>query len=272
MVSLWRRVVRFLGAAGLALLVLTANDGRAQTTTGTAATGNTLFNATFNCLSMGCHSASTANRFNAINAGGHISYANSQGMGGTAGTAQQYADIGAYLATLFTGLAAQSVTFGVAKNIAIPNIALATSYGDYVALRTVSGFAPTSGSVSYSGTTATYTPNANDCGSDTFRYEAYRSVANGSGTSNARTVSLTITNPSLPVINSASIKNSTVGVATSYHHHHRWNSWLLRCKQFSDRTLAFIQCYIGSADHRRHVQRNGLCLQLFERKLDRPIR
>ena len=48
MVSLWRRVVRFFGAAGLVLVVLTANDGRAQTTTGTAATGNTLYNSTFN--------------------------------------------------------------------------------------------------------------------------------------------------------------------------------------------------------------------------------
>ena len=66
-----------------ALLVLAAlvcaAPAFAQTTSGTIATGNTLFNTTFNCHN--CHTANSANRFNAIDAGGQISYANSQGMG-----------------------------------------------------------------------------------------------------------------------------------------------------------------------------------------------
>ena len=79
-------------------ILLLQSPATAQTTSGTSATGNTLFNSTFNCHS--CHIAASAPRFNAINAGGHIAYANTQGMGGTGGTAQNYADIAAYLATM----------------------------------------------------------------------------------------------------------------------------------------------------------------------------
>ena len=124
-----------------ALLVLAALvcvfPANAQTTIGDATTGNTLFNSTFNC--SGCHAANAANRFNAINAGGHIAYANTQGMGGSAGTAQQYADIAAYLATLFAAAGTQNIPYnsgGVA--FTIPNIALNTPNGDYSSLSVVS--------------------------------------------------------------------------------------------------------------------------------------
>ena len=165
-------------------ILLLQSPATAQTTSGTSATGNTLFNSTFNCHS--CHIAASAPRFNAINAGGHIAYANTQGMGGTGGTAQNYADIAAYLATLFTDLGTQAVAYQTASAFIIPNIALGTTYGSLTGLQTVSG--PSKGSVSYSGTTATYTPSAGQTGADSFTYRAVRA----GGSTNTRTVNLSI--------------------------------------------------------------------------------
>lgn len=176
--------------AAFAALLFATTFASAQTTSGNATTGATRYTAK-GCNT--CHAAGIAKQANAINAGGHITHANTQGMGGAANVGTDYNDIAAYFATLYTGLAAQNVTFGNALAIAIPNIVLATTYGDYAGLRQVS--APTRGSVSFAGTTATYTPTTGQCGSDSFTYEAFRTP---SGTSNVRSVSLTIANPSAP--------------------------------------------------------------------------
>ena len=208
------RVFAVISASWIALIIgllMTIGGAEAQTTTGTAGTGSTLFSTTFNCHL--CHAANSSNRFNAINAGGHIAYANSKGMGGTVGTAQQFADIAAYLATQFTDLGPQSVTFGTATPITIPNIALNTVYGGYVGLQAVSG--PSRGSVSFSSTSATYTPAVNQCGSDSFTYQAIQSAANGSGTSNTRTVSLTISNPTVPTVTN-NATSGTYNIAFNY--------------------------------------------------------
>ncbi len=195
----------------LCVLLLTAPVA-AQTTTGTVSTGTSLWTSK-GC--SGCHVATGPTKANASNAGGHIAYANTQGMGGQAdSTGTQYNDIAAYLASLFTDLAAQSVTFETIKSIGIPNVSLNTGNGDYVGLRQVS--APARGTTSFTlgSTTMSYTPSSGQCGSDSFTYEAYRTTG---GTSNTRTVSLTIGNPGAPNITaSPGTASGTVGSLFSY--------------------------------------------------------
>ncbi|MEP7156577.1 MAG: hypothetical protein ABI905_12440, partial [Betaproteobacteria bacterium] len=192
-------------------LMCSALPAWSQTTTGTAATGSGLF--TSKGCSV-CHAANSSTKANAINAGGHITHANTQGMGGQANTGTQYNDIAAYFATLFTDLAAQSVAFNSAKTITIPNVTLNTAYGDYVGLRQVTGPARGTTAFTLGSTDMIYTPTSGQCGSDTFTYEAYRTV--NSGTSNTRTVNLTIANPSVPNIStSASTISGTAGTAIS---------------------------------------------------------
>ena len=105
-------------AALTLLLTLWVGVASAQTTTGTAVTGQTLF-GTKGCSV--CHAATGVTKANAINAGGHISHANTQMMGGQAdSTGTQYNDIAAYFATLFTDLSTQTVSFGSPSTIPIP--------------------------------------------------------------------------------------------------------------------------------------------------------
>ena len=107
----------------------------AQTTPGGNAANGALLYVSKGCNS-GCHGPSLtfpASLANAINAGGHTTYANTQGMGGQADTTgTQYRDISAYFASLpgFADLATQSVTFQTARAIAVPNIVLNTIRGD----------------------------------------------------------------------------------------------------------------------------------------------
>ena len=194
------------------LLLLTAPVA-AQTTSGNATTGSGLWTSK-GC--SGCHAATSLTRANAINAGGHITYANTQGMGGQADAdGTQYNNIAAYLASLFTDLAPQGVTFATATPIVIPNVTFNTGNGDYVGLRQVT--APARGTTAFTlgSTTMTYTPNSGQCGPDSFTYQAYRTT--DGGTSNTRTVSLTITNPNAPVITGSSgTASGTVGTFFSY--------------------------------------------------------
>lgn len=179
------------------LLLLWAGLATAQTTTGVASTGQSLFTSK-NCGS--CHAANGPTKANAINAGGHIAHANTQFMGGQAdSTGTQFNDIAAYFATLFTDLGTQTVSFGSPSDIPIPNIVLKTSLGDYEGLRKVAS--PAHGGVTFTNLTATYTPAAGYCGSDSFTYEAYRTI--NTGTSNTRMVSLVVSNPSVPDISTS---------------------------------------------------------------------
>jgi hypothetical protein len=192
----------------------------AQTTSGNATTGATLY-VSKGCNS-GCHGPSLtfpASIANAINAGGHITYANTQGMGGQADTdGTQYRDIAAYFATLFAGLPTQSVTFQTARAIAVPNLVLNTIRGDYISLQVVtqgsrgSASAFTTPLPLLSPISTTYTPGVGQCGADSFTYEAFRASPPG-GTSNLRTVSVNISNPAAPIISTgATSMSGTVGV------------------------------------------------------------
>ncbi len=191
----------------------------AQTTTGvaddgTATDGQSLWTSK-GC--SGCHGLTGA-RANAANAGAHITYANTQGMGAAALTTTERNNIAAYIAAnMTTTLATQTVSFEGSKAVVAPGFTLNTSYGDYIGLRTANNLA-TRGTVSYSGTTITYTANPDQCGTDTFSYEAYRSGASvqGTGTSNERTVTFDIADPAAPNIStSASTKVGTYNTAIS---------------------------------------------------------
>lgn len=212
-----RNVLSGLRAVVALMAFLASGLATAQTTTGvandgTATDGQSLWTSK-GC--SGCHTVSGA-RANAANAGGHITYANGQGMGGAAVTTTERENIAAYIASLLTTtLPTQSVTFGGSKTFTVPGITLNTAYGDYIGVRTATN--PTSrGTVSYSGTSVTYTASANQCGTDTFSYEAYRSGAavQGSGTSSERSVTMDIADPAAPNIASSSgVLNGTYNLA-----------------------------------------------------------
>ena len=210
--NIGRRSTRAIFATFTVWLLLLTAPVAAQTTIGNSTTGSGLWTSK-GCV--GCHAASTPSKANAINSGVHIAYAISQGMPGTPGTTQEYADLAAYLATQFTDLPPQTVSFATPKSIVIPNVVLNTTHGHYVGLRQVA--APARGTTAFplGSTTMTYTPNSGQCGPDSFTYQAYRTT--DGGTSNTRTVSLTITNPAAPVITgSAGTASGTVGTFFSY--------------------------------------------------------
>ncbi len=160
----------------------------AQTTTGNSTTGGNLWTSK-NC-GPACHAPSTK-PVNAANAGGHITYAIAQGMPASV-TPTEANDIAAYLATFAPDPNPVNVTipFNTPTFISLPNIYLNSTYGKFTGLQAVT--APTRGTVSYSGTTATYTPTTGQTGTDSFTYRAI--VAGGclGGCSNTRSVTVNI--------------------------------------------------------------------------------
>ncbi|MBL8515239.1 MAG: fibronectin type III domain-containing protein, partial [Betaproteobacteria bacterium] len=193
----------------------------AQTTTGvaddgTATDGQSLW-VSKGC--SGCHTVTSGGRGNAANAGAHITYANTQGMGGAALTTTERNNIAAYIAANnSTSLATQAVTFQGSKMFTAPEVSLNTSYGDYIGLRNSTN-PPNKGTATYSGTTITYTASTGQCGTETFTYEAYRSGAavQGSGTSSERSVTVDIADPAAPNISGTTgTRVGTVGVFASW--------------------------------------------------------
>ena len=97
-----------------------------------------------------------------------------------------------------------SVPFGGSANLALPVSGEVTN--------AAIDAAPTKGTVSISGTTATYTASGSNYGPDSFTYHA---VGPG-GNSPVQTVNVTIANPPAPVANNASLGvayNATTGLA-----------------------------------------------------------
>ena len=108
-----------------AALVALAGPAYAQTTTGNVAMGQSLYTSK-GCL--GCHAATGPTKANAMNAGGHIAHANTQGMGGQADTnGQEYNDIAAYLATLFVEQGLEAVAFNTVRRVDVANVVLRTA-------------------------------------------------------------------------------------------------------------------------------------------------
>ena len=161
----------------------------AQTTTGNATTGGNLW-ASKGRGSVSCH-APSAKPTNAANAGGHITYAVAQGMPATV-LSTEVNDIAAYLANFAPDPNPVNVAipYNTATAIPLPNIYLNSTYGKFTSLQTVT--APTKGSVSYSLTTATYTPTAGQTGADSFIYKAIVAGGCTGGCSNDRKVTVNI--------------------------------------------------------------------------------
>ncbi|MBI1891344.1 MAG: c-type cytochrome [Burkholderiales bacterium] len=170
------------------LLSLTAMEVQAATTTGNASNGASVWGK---CVA--CHGGTPAGaRFNAANASNVIDNAITNNFGNMmAGqsslTDTERKDVAAYIGSLMSNTTSVSVPYNTATQFTIPN--LVTGTGTFSSILTVT--APTKGAVTFSGTTATYTPTAGQSGSDTFTYNGIGSA----GTSNLRTVNITIANP-----------------------------------------------------------------------------
>jgi uncharacterized protein YhjY with autotransporter beta-barrel domain len=215
------RVIRVAAGtlAGAAALLVSSAPAVAQTTSGDPVAGQTAFVA--NCTSVGCHTGATPFTFtqnikNAANAGGHISFARSQGMPAPGPPAVQPVDennIAAYLASLLVSPAPSNVpvAFGAPTGgIAMQDVFLGTLYGKFTSLQFVSAG---KGSASFSGTTATYTPSACATGNDTVNFKA---VTASSDESSTRSFSVTIANPPAPSISSSASVPAQTGVLFTY--------------------------------------------------------
>ncbi|MCY7388354.1 MAG: Ig-like domain-containing protein, partial [Burkholderiales bacterium] len=178
-----------------------------------AATGQTLFTMTANCT--GCHlngaevnGAGVASDASAANV---INNANTLGMGGLGPggvslTAQQIADITAYLATIVVDpyVAPVNATYNTTLDIVVPTAATLVAANRVVAFGTTySAFnrfvivSPGSkGTASYlSGSTIRYVPSVNQCGADTITYMA-RNTGLPAISSSTRRLSVFINSPS----------------------------------------------------------------------------
>ena len=179
--------------AVLVILLSTPQPAHAQNTSGIVATGSNLW-ISKNC-GPGCH-LPTGKPINAANAGGHITYAISQGMPASV-TPTEANDIAAYLGTFAPdpNPANVNIPFNTATAIPLPNIYVNTMYGKFTSLQTITS--PTRGSVAYTynadkTVTATYTPTAGQTGADSFSYRAIVSGACAGECSSTRTVTVTI--------------------------------------------------------------------------------
>ncbi|TCS37975.1 uncharacterized protein with beta-barrel porin domain [Paucimonas lemoignei] len=202
------RYVLMLLAFMPALALAWPHAAHAQTTSGSSATGATLWGPTGkNCAS--CHGSTPADaRFNAANAGGVITWANTANSMGMTFTTAERNDIAAYIASFVPSTAPsnQAIPHNTATDFTIPNFSLGASHA-FDTLQVVSG--PSKGSVSFSGTTATYTPATGQSGADSFTYQA----TGPGGTSNVRTATVVIASPPAPVISSAGTASGSTSVA-----------------------------------------------------------
>jgi len=205
--TLARRGLRFAAFAFGIFAVALSMQASAQQTSGSAATGATLW-AGGNCI--GCHGALPNTIYqapkNAANAGGVILNANTNFMGGTVAgglppDATQRADLAAYIATFVPAPVAATVPYNsgapapAATAIPIDHIYLGTTYNAFSSLQTVNA---NGASISYTGTTANYTAAVGACSSAGFTYQG----SGAAGTSNVRTQPITITAPSAPIATS----------------------------------------------------------------------
>ena len=180
---------RCWGGAIIAAITGTAPYAQAQTTSGTAGIGSTRWTS----KSCGGCNAPTAAPINAANVGGHITYAISNSMPTTA-TPTEANDLAAYLATFLLVPVTANVNQNSGANaIALPQLTLNTAYGKYTGIQVVA--APTRGSVTISGTTATYTPTTDQFGADSFTYHAITAAGCTGSCSSVRTQSINIVVP-----------------------------------------------------------------------------
>lgn len=226
-----------------------------QTTTGTAATGATLWTTALppNNIKCGnCHGASPSTTGlatnyppiqNGANAAGVITHAVSSGMTTVTFSGTQKNDLAAYIGANVASQPTLSIAYNKTstvssgaqplrgvflKGVVGSATEFSTTYSAFTVAQSVS--APAKGSVTYgivdnddiaygyniSIPTYTYVATADKCGTDSFTWNA-RDVLNGTYTTNTRTVNISFTGtPAAPVVTNVS-KSGTVGTAiTSY--------------------------------------------------------
>ncbi len=191
-----------------------AVDAAAQS----VANGQTYF--TNNCTS-GCHTGGPTSPYpaarNAGDASNIISYAAGQGMVATPG-ATALADLAAYINTFVSGTFPSNapVPFnpgGASFTTLATQIVFPTSWGALNTLQLAGANVATKGSVSFSGTSIRYTPDACEVGFDDF---GYRGNGPGGATS-TRIASVAIGNPTSPTtITTGAPPSGQTGVVYSH--------------------------------------------------------
>lgn len=164
-----------------------------------------------------CHGGvPNGNVLNAANAPSLVAYVYNVGFAGAhpgfpvPPNTQQQAELAAYIGTFVPGTSPlnRAIPFNQATSFAIPNIALGTGTFSSIALVTP----PAKGTVTFAGTTATYTPLSGRTGADAF---TYRAIGNA-GVTETRTATVLIANPPSPVISSAATAIGVTGTAFVY--------------------------------------------------------
>ncbi len=214
--------------AGVMLLALSFG-AQAQTTSGNAATGNTLFNGGANQANCTfCHGSRTENPvFNAANAGGVLSYAITNGMGACLldGTGAACAralnvtelnNIAAYIGAGITipNPTGVAVPFqGSSGAVAMQDVAFSATWGGGAIQSLIQVTPnPAKGSVVFTGLNANYTAGACFTGTDTVNFRG----SGNAGTTNARQFTVNIAGPtSGPTITSGNTSGQT-GVSFTY--------------------------------------------------------
>ena len=180
------RGVGWFAAAVMVALCACVRPAASQTTSGNASNGAALWTSK-SC--GGCH-AINAKPVNAANAGGHILFAIANGMP-TLVTATEANDLAAYIgASVGTGTTIVPPNSG-ANGIDLGGlIYLNSPYGKYTGINVITP--PAKGTVSISGTIATYTPAAGQLGADSFTYQAVVAGGCSGACSSVRTQNISI--------------------------------------------------------------------------------
>lgn len=209
LVPLLTAVVLFLGMT---------TQVSAQTTSGDATAGGTLFSTHCNA----CHAATSDIPAvqNGANAGRVIQEALIGGMNGfTDGSFSSTSEnnLAAYIAqSRFGSIATQAVTHNVNKTITITNMRFGSAYSN---LNSFNFTAPSRGSVSMTTSLATgeprviYNPDTGQCGTDSFSIQGTSSTTGRS--TNVRTINVDIADPAAPTITSGSTGTANYNTFTS---------------------------------------------------------
>ena len=191
----------------LACIACIPHTAMAQTSSGTVATGSTLYAA--NCTG-GCHVTPTSpypDQQNGANSGQYvIKHAAQLGMGAPILTDQQFNDVAAYIASLIPAPGTTAVPYNSGgTTVPTPALVFNSPYSVFTTLQLVTP--PTKGSVNIVGTTVTYTPTAGQFGPDSFVYRARN--AGSTLFSSDRTANVNIANPPPPVVTGATLSGQT---------------------------------------------------------------
>lgn len=166
---------------------------------------------------VACHGTPHGNQLNASNAPSLINFvysvnfvgAHSSSIFSSPPSSQQAADLAAYIATFVpaTNPVNRVVPYNLSSGFTLPNIFVGTGTLNAIVVVTP----PSKGTVSFSGTTAIYTPFNGQTGADAFSYRG-----TGVTLTETRTATLIIVNPPAPVITSPASAAGVSGTPFTY--------------------------------------------------------